>query len=264
MTVPPPLEGGGQGVGMTDNQTQFQSQLLDQRKSPLAKYADIAVGRKGLGALLSYDLACWLASPMPGALGYFVRGKVYPRLLGQAGKGLVIGRNVCIRHPGRIRIGKEVVIDDNCVLDAKGDSDDGITIGDGVILGRNTIVSCKGGSIEIGDNTNISANCMLISETRLSIGSNVLIAGMSYMIAGGNHSIERTDIPIIAQPMVQKGGVRIGDNCWLGANVTILDGVTIGRDSVIGAGSVVTGDIPDLAIAVGAPARVVRHRNAQA
>lgn len=239
--------------------------MLDQGKSPLAKYADIAVGRKGLGALLGYDLACWLAAPMPGALGYFIRGKVFPRLLGQVGKGLVIGRNVCFRHPNRIRLGNEVVIDDNCVLDAKGDSEEGITIGDGAIVGRNTIVSCKGGSIEIGDNTNISANCMLVSETRLSIGSSVLIAGMCCVIAGGNHGIERTDIPIIAQPMVSKGGVRIEDNCWLGANVTILDGVTIGRDSVIGAGSVVTGDIPDFAIAVGRPARVVRIRkNAQA
>ena len=251
-------------MGITENKTEFQSQLLDERKSPLAKYADIAVGRKGLGALIGYDLACWLASPMPGALGYFIRGKVLPRLLSRAGKGLVIGRNVCIRHPGRIHIGKGVVIDDNVVLDAKGDSDEGITIGDAVILGRNTIVSCKGGSIEIGDNTNISANCMLISETRLSIGSNVLIAGMSYIIAGGNHSIERTDIPIIAQPMIQKGGVTVEDNCWLGANVTVLDGVTIGRDSVVGAGSLVNMDIPELAIAVGAPARVVRNRNAQA
>lgn len=250
---------------MSGNKTEFQAQLLDQGKSPLAKYADIAVGRKGLGALLSYDLACWFAAPMPGALGYFVRGKFYPRLFGHAGKGLVIGRNVCIRHPGRIQIGNGVVIDDNCVLDAKGDSDEGITIGDGAILGRNTIVSCKGGSIEIGDNSNISANCMFISETRLSIGSNVLIAGMCYVIAGGNHGVERTDVPIIAQPMVSKGGVRIGDNCWLGANVTILDGVTIGRDSIIGAGSVVNEDIPDFSIAVGTPARVVRNReNAQA
>lgn len=251
-------------MGITENKTEFQARLLDQGKSPLAKYADIAVGRKGLGALIGYDLACWLASPMPGALGYFIRGKVLPRLLSRAGKGLVIGRNVCIRHPGRIHIGKGVVIDDNVVLDAKGDSDEGITIGDAVILGRNTIVSCKGGSIEIGDNTNISANCMLISETRLSIGSNVLIAGMSYIIAGGNHSIERTDIPIIAQPMIQKGGVTVEDNCWLGANVTVLDGVTIGRDSVVGAGSLVNMDIPEFAIAVGAPARVVRNRNAQA
>jgi len=197
---------------------------------------------------------------MPGALGYFIRGKVYPRMLAEAGKGLVVGRNVCFRHPGRIRLGGGVVIDDNCVLDAKGESDEGIMIGDGVILGRNTIVSCKGGSIEIGDNSNISANCMLISESSLSIGSKVLVAGMCYVIAGGNHGIERTDIPIIAQPMVSKGGVRIEDNCWLGANVTILDGVTVGKDSVIGAGSVVMGDIPEFSISVGAPARVVRNR----
>jgi acetyltransferase-like isoleucine patch superfamily enzyme len=240
--------------------TGFQSQLASERESALGKYVSISIGRKGLMPLLGYELACWFLAPAPGALGYFLRGKLYPRMLGLSGRGLVMGRNVCLRHPRGIRLGQGVVVDDNCVLDAKGDSDDGIRIGDGVVIARNTILSCKGGGIDIGDNSNISANCMLVSETRLSIGRNVLIAGMAYIVAGGNHGIERTDVPIISQPMTQKGGVIIGDNCWLGANVTVLDGVTIGRDTVVGAGAVVTESLPEFAIAVGAPARVVRMR----
>ena len=242
------------------DRTELQARLASSGESALDKYRNIAVGRSGLGPLLRYELACWLLAPMPGALGYLVRGKLYPKLLRSAGRGLVVGRNVCLRHPSRIRLGSGVIIDDNCVLDAKGESGEGIVIGEGVILGRNTILSCKGGSIEIGDNTNIGANCMLLSETRLSIGKNVLVAGMTYIVAGGNHGIDRTDIPIICQPCNSKGGVTIQDNCWLGANVTVLDGVTIGRDTVVGAGAVVTDDLPELAIAVGVPAKMVNLR----
>ena len=242
------------------NKTEFQARLASSGESAVDKYRSVAVGQRGLGPLLRYELGCWLLAPMPGALGYLLRSKFYRRLLGSSGGGLVVGRNICLRHPGRIRLGSGVIVDDNCVLDAKGDSDEGIAIGDGVILGRNTILSCKGGSIEIGDNSNISSNCMLVSESRLSVGKNVLIAGMTYIVAGGNHGIERTDIPIIRQPCTSKGGVRIEDNCWLGASVAVLDGVTIGRDSVIGAGAVVTENVPEFAIAVGVPARVVKLR----
>jgi len=248
-------------IGQADK-TEFQARFASGRESALEKYRSIAVGQPGLRPLARYELMCWLLAPMPGALGYFLRGKLYPKVLGACGGGLIVGRNVCLRHPGRIRLGAGVVIDDNSVLDAKGeeDSSEGIKLGDGAMIGRNTILSCKGGWIRVGRNTNISANCMLISESGLSIGDNVLVAGMTYIIAGGNHSVERTDIPIIRQPMIQKGGVRIEDNCWLGANVTVLDGVTVGRDSVIGAGAVVAGSIPEFAMAVGVPARVVKTR----
>lgn len=250
------------GAGDVDR-TEFQAQLSDENKSPLEKYADICVGSRGIGSLIRYEAAFSILGPIPGALGYFLRSKLYPPMFAAAGGGLVVGVGVCIRHPRKIHLGSGVVIDDGCVLDAKGDSEEGIRIADGVILGRNTTLSCKGGSIAVGRNSNISGNCMLISESRLSIGANVLIAGMTYIVAGGNHGMERTDVPIIRQPVVQKGGVTIEDNCWLGASVTVLDGVTIGRDSVIGAGSVVTRSIPAFAIAVGVPARVVKMRKAE-
>jgi acetyltransferase-like isoleucine patch superfamily enzyme len=246
--------------GDTDK-TEFQAMLLASGKSAMSKYTDVVVGRPGLLPLLKFELLTFLFGSMPGALGYWLRKKAYPGLFGSLGKGVVFGRDVCIRHPHRIFLGDNVVIDDNCVLDAKGEHYYGITVGSGVLIGRNTILSCKGGSIEIGDNSNISANCMLLSESRLSIGKNVLIAGMTYIVAGGNHGISRIDIPIISQPCVSKGGIRIEDNCWLGANVTVLDGVTIGRDSVIGAGAVVTKSIPEFAIAVGVPAKVIKFRN---
>lgn len=242
------------------NKTDFQARLAASNESALSKYAGIAVGRPGMAALLAYDFASWILAPMPGALGLFLRAKLYPRLLGSSGRGMVIGRNVVIRHPKRIHVGRGVFIDDNCALDAKGQAEAGITIGDGVVIARNTSLSCKGGTIRIGDNSNISGNCMLTSETTLSIGSNVLVAGMTYIVAGGNHGTDRTDIPVIRQECVSRGGIMIEDNVWIGANATILDGVTIGRDSIVGAGAVVTQSIPEFAVAVGVPAKIVKMR----
>ena len=240
--------------------TDFHSQLADERTSPLDKYSDMAVGDRGLCPLLRYELLTGLFGGMPGAAGYLLREKAYRGLLGACGRGVVFGRGISLRCPGRMRIGESSLFDDGCVLDAKGGSERGISIGDGVVIGRHTSLSCKGGSIEIGDHANISGNCMLISESTLSIGSNVLVAGMTYIIAGGNHGTDRTDIPIIRQPVFSRGGVTIEDNAWIGANVTILDGVRIGRDSIIGAGSVVTRSIPEYSIAVGVPARVIKSR----
>lgn len=240
--------------------TELQSMLVESRNSAFAKYVALYVGRRGLGALLQYELACWILAPMPGALGLFLRSRLYSSMLRSSGKQVVFGRNVSIRHPRQISVASGAIIDDNSVLDAKGNSEDGISMGEQVVIGRNTILSCKGGSIDIGPHSNISANCMLISESKLSIGENVLVAGMTYIIAGGNHGTERTDIPMVQQPMVQKGGIRIEDNCWLGANVTVLDGVTIGRDSIVGAGAVVTESLPEFSISLGIPAKVVKMR----
>lgn len=242
------------------DRTQFHARLTDQNTSAFAKYCDTAVGRRGIISLIRYEVAFGLASPWPGAFGYLVRKKLLPGMLGRAGGGILFGRDIAFRHPHRIAVGEGSILDDHCVLDAKGDSETGIDLGSGVMIGRATSLSCKGGTIEVGDNTNISGNCMLISESSLVLGRNVLIAGMCYLIAGGNHSFERTDIPVVRQPMAHRGGIAVDDNCWLGAGVTVLDGVTIGRDSIIGAGSVVTKSIPEFAIAAGVPAKILKMR----
>ena len=75
---------------------------------------------------------------------------------------------------------------------------------------------------------------------------------MSLVIIG----FTRTDIPIVQQPLMSKGGVHIGNDVWLGANVIVNDGVTIGTGAIIGAGAVVTKEIPPSAIAMGVPAQV--------
>lgn len=241
-------------------QTELRQTLADSGESSLRKYARLCVGRQGIGALLNYELRTMLLSGFPGGAGIVLRKRLYRSLLGRCGRGVVIGRNVTIRHPHRIELGDHVVIDDNCVLDGKGEAETTIRIGSGTIIGRNTVLSCKGGSIDLGQQVNISVNCTLISETQLSIGEKTLIAGHCYIIAGGNHGIERTDVPPVEQPCIQRGGVRIMKHVWLGAAVTVLDGVTIGRDAVVGAGAVVTRSLDTFTIAAGIPAAVIRTR----
>lgn len=73
-----------------------------------------------------------------------------------------------------------------------------------------------------------------------------------------NHGYERLDVPIAAQNQPESP-IRIGDGTWLGHHVVVLPGVTIGRHVVVGAGSVVTEDLPDYCVAVGSPARVIRR-----
>ncbi|MDH4271733.1 MAG: acyltransferase [Candidatus Aminicenantes bacterium] len=246
--------------------TQFrgsaQKELLSEKKSLSAKYATLVVGEKGLGKLLRFELINFLFTWVPGALGLALRKIFYPCLFREVGKGIVFGRNITLRHPHKIALGANCVIDDNVVLDAKGEKNEGLRLGDNVYVGRNTILSCKEGSIAVGDYTNISANCSLLSETEINLGRYCFLAGHCYLVAGGNHSFDDVSLPIMFQPSVSKGGIRVGDDVWLGAGVIVLDGAAIGQGTVVGAGAVVTEPLPEFSVAVGSPARVIRNRRA--
>jgi acetyltransferase-like isoleucine patch superfamily enzyme len=237
-----------------------QKELLSEKKSLSAKYSTLVVGEKGLAKLLRFELITLFFSWVPGALGLALRRVFYPFLFQKVGGGVVFGRNLTLRHPHKIRIGDNAVIDDNVVLDAKGEKNDGLRLGDNVYIGRNTILSCKEGSIAIGDYTNISANCSLLSETEISLGRYCFLAGHCYLVAGGNHSFDDITRPIMFQPSLSRGGIRVGDDVWLGAGVIVLDGVSVGRGAVVGAGAVVNGPLPEYSVAVGSPARVIRDR----
>jgi len=235
-----------------------QEQLFDRRTSAREKYARLVVGETGWRALLKHELVTLASQNVPGALGFVLRKAFYPSLLGSCGRGVVFGQNVVLRHPRKIRIGDDVVIDDNCLLDAKGTSNKGITIGKRVFIGRNTILSCKNGDIEVGDGANVGFNCELFSASRVRVGQHTLIAAYAYVI-GGDHDFTDDTAPVLSQGR-RSAGVSIGDGAWLGAGAKILDGVTIGDRAIIGAGAVVREPVPSGAIAVGIPARVVSQR----
>jgi acetyltransferase-like isoleucine patch superfamily enzyme len=235
-----------------------QDQLFAKGMSARAKYGALVVGRPDLGSLIKYELVVMLAQARCGAIGLALRKALYPLLLGSCGRDVVFGQNVVLRHPHKIHIGDSVVVDDNCLLDAKGESNDGIRIGSRVFIGRNTILSCKNGSIELADGANIGFNCEVFSASRVRIGADVLIAAYSYVI-GGDHDFSDPTQPVLAQSR-RSDGVTIGAGAWVGAGVKIIDGVTIGEHAIIGAGAVVNQDVAARTVAVGVPARAVSTR----
>jgi acetyltransferase-like isoleucine patch superfamily enzyme len=225
-----------------------------------AKYSALIVGRPGVGALLKHELVVLLSQQVPGALGLVLRKTLYPTLLGSCGRNVVFGQNVVLRHPHKIHIADDVVVDDNCLLDAKGESNAGIRIGAGVFIGRNTILSCKNGDIEIADGANIGFNCEVFSASRVRIGAHTLVAAYTYLV-GGDHEVSDPTAPVLAQDRRSRG-IAIGDGAWLGAGVKVLDGVTVGDRAIIGAGAVVTDSIPAGQTAVGIPARILKPGSA--
>ena len=238
--------------------TVIQHELFDPSRSKFQRYTALVVGQGGFWAFLKYELIITCCTALPGALGLFLRSKLYPVLLGRTGRNVTFGVNVVLRHPHKIAIGDNVVIDDGCCLDAKGTDNRGITIGNGVFVGRNTILSCKNGDIVIEDNANIGFNSEIFSASRVRLGKNALVAAYTYLV-GGDHLYDRVDVPVGQQGRTARG-IDVGDNVWLGAHVVVTDGSRIGRDVIVGAGAVVVGEIQEFGIATGVPAKIVRDR----
>ena len=240
-----------------DEQTPFeqqtQKQLLNTNESPWRHYARLVVGKPLAGALVRYELLTGVVGNSPGMLGYWLRQKLYPALFRSCGKNNIIGRNVTVRGGKQISLGSGVAIDDNVVLDVRGEKGS-IRIGNGVLISRNTIIRARNATITVGEKSDIGANAILATDSNLEVGKSVLVAAYSYLCAGGNHAFDRTDIPIIEQGFVSKGGVVIEDDVWIGAYGMIMDGVRIGQGTIVGSHSLVNKDIQPGSIVYGQPA----------
>ena len=117
-----------------------------------------------------------------------------------------------------------------------------------------------GWEVELGDDSSLGIDCMIPYD--LKVGKDVMM-GPYVVIVGDSHQFSRTDIPMRIQGIKEYCPVRIEDDVWIGARAIILPGLKIGRGAIIGAGSVVTKDVPPYAICVGNPARVIKYRNGQ-
>lgn len=128
--------------------------------------------------------------------------------------------------------------------------------GRNIKVGRNTRFG-SGRNIVIGSFTGLNTNCWIGNDT--IIGSDVMF-GPEVIILSGSHNFERTDIPMREQGATQRKPVVIGDDVWIGTRAIILPGIKIGSHSIIGAGSVVTKDVPEYAIVAGNPAVIKKFR----
>ena len=134
-----------------------------------------------------------------------------------------------------------------------------LELGPHVLLEPGVWLTSETGRIAIGGGSILNLNVMIAAMTSVTIGEHCLLAN-GCLVTDGDHRTDDPDVPVPWQGFTTKGPVSIGDNVWLGANVVVTSGVRIGRRAVIGANSVVVDDIPEHAVAAGAPARVLRTR----
>jgi acetyltransferase-like isoleucine patch superfamily enzyme len=230
------------------------------KKSNLGKYQEMVIGNQGKWALIKYELLILFFGPLPGALGFITRKVFFKKLFKQVGKNVIFGRNLVLRHPHKVVIGDNVIIDDDCLIDAKGESNSGIEIGEYVTIGRFSSLVCKDADISVGSHVNIGSSVKIIvaNKGKIEIGSQIDI-GSGCHFSGGSYDYSQSDVLPSTQRLATKG-IVVEDLAWIGAGVIVLDGVHIGAKSIVGAGAVVTHDIPANSIAFGVPAEVVKQR----
>jgi acetyltransferase-like isoleucine patch superfamily enzyme len=245
----------------SENKPGLHNSLFESEKSPIQIYRELVVGDRGWGFLFWYEVIILFSSWIPGALGLIIRKFLYKPLFKEAGRNIVFGKNLILRHPHKVSLGSNIIIDDDCMLDAKGEENEGISIGDFVTIGRFSSLVCKDGDVRIGSHVNIGTSVKIISGSggEIEVGNNIDIGSNSYFSGG---SYDYSDLNVLpSSRRMQTQGIKIKDLSWVGIGVIVLDGVTIGEKSIIGAGAVVTQDVPANTVAVGVPAGIKKRRS---
>lgn len=244
--------------------TPQQRQFVAGKHSPFITYKHIIVGEKSWLYFILFELYRLLFTNIESIFGIGLRRLFLPLFLKKCGKGLVVGNGVSIRQPNRIKFGKKIILDDYSLVNVRtkqdnNNSDAYVDLADYVYVGRYSIVSSKYGKVKLGAACNIGAYSRIATQGTIDIGKSTLIASYVY-IGGGNHGMD-SNKPIMEQEMELKGGVTIGENCWIGTKSTVVDGVKIGNNVIVGAHSLVREDIPDNAVVVGVPAKIIKYRD---
>ena len=184
-----------------------------------------------------------------------MRGAVLLRRL------IVLGRGARVRSCSKLRTtGGLIRIEEYCLIECL--SREGVSVGHNFKLGAHSRIIVSGSianlgkGITIGDNVGIGEFTYIGGAGGVVIGSDCII-GQYLSVHPENHAFSEPD-RLIRDQGVTRQGIEIGPNCWIGAKVTILDGVVIGKGSVIAAGSVVNSSFPDRSVIGGVPARLIK------
>lgn len=164
-------------------------------------------------------------------------------------------------HCPRLRVGPQCFVDDQVTIYAHPSWQGEVVLTNNTHLYRGCMVEVSGaGSVYIGANTYVQSGCVLNAfVASIRIGANCMIAP-GCVFTPYQHGFADTTRPMREQPLTSQGDIVLEDDVWLGAHVCVMDGVTIGRGAIVGAGAVVVDDIPPYSIAAGVPAQVIRSR----
>lgn len=193
----------------------------------------------------------------------FVKGCFIRLFLKETHGMLLVGKGVQISHGKHIRCGKNVKFEDYAEI--HGLCSDGLNFGDYVTISRGVMIrpsSYYGGDygvgLTMGEHSSIGPYGYVGCSGKITIGKNVMF-GPKCSLFAENHVFSNKDRSIKSQGVQQKG-ITVEDDCWIGSNVIILDGVTIGKGSVIGAGTLVIKDIPAGSVVVDKREKYMRKR----
>lgn len=172
-----------------------------------------------------------------------------------------IGKRVKLISKKHIKIGNKTRIHDFVKIEAL--SNEGVEIGDNVVIGEKTKIECTGSiqkigkGIKIGDRTTFGSDCYFGCAGGIIIGNDV-IGGQYIRFHSENHKYNNKS-KLIREQGVTHEGIKVGNNCWIGAGVVFLDGAEIGNGCVVAANAVVTKKFPDNVVIGGLPAKIIKE-----
>ncbi|WP_188447464.1 acyltransferase [Arenimonas maotaiensis] len=176
--------------------------------------------------------------------------------IGKIGRGVVLGKHIELGSRKSISLSSGAVVGNFCrILAGKGE----ISIGENCYIHPFTTLRAQTGFIRMGKECSLNPYSIIHGSGGVVIGDYVRI-GSHVIFVSANHVFDQVDVPIHFQGIESKG-IIVEDDVWIGGGVTVLDGVRIGKGSVIAAGAVVNKDVLPYSIVGGVPAKVIRMRN---
>lgn len=199
---------------------------------------------------------CWKYGLM------MLRGKIIAIFHKQIASDIFVGGHVTLYEKRKLQIGSKTKIHDRCKIDAL--STNGVVIGNHVVLGERTCIECTGSlqnlgkGVVIGNRSTFATDCFFGAAGGIEIGEDVMV-GQYVRFHSENHRYDNVNTLINRQGVTHKG-IKIGNNCWIGAGAIFLDGAKIGDGCVVAANTVVTKKFGDDFIIAGVPAKVIKKR----
>ena len=191
-----------------------------------------------------------------------IRGNIKTLFIKKNGFSIFIGRRTKIKMKNKLTLGKGVNIGSNVIIDAL--SKDGVNIGNNVKIGDYTRILCTGTirtigkGFSIGNNCGIGENCFFGAAGGISIGNDVIM-GQNIRFHSENHKYNDTS-KLIREQGVTHRGIKVGNDCWIGAGAVFLDGSELGNGCIVAANTIVNKKFEDNSVIAGTPGKVIKKR----